>query len=63
MALHRTDTMRMEAVRIATRVKLSGKKAGDTPPSIIDIIKDAEVLNSYYRNGAVSTGDQKGTTA
>lgn len=52
MALHRTDTLRAESVRIATRLGLArAKHAATPPPTIAEICADADQLNAFLTRG------------
>lgn len=51
--------MRIEAVRVATRLRLHGKR--DIPPSVDEILGQAEKLNNYYRTGETGAEAEKET--
>lgn len=51
VGLHRTDTTRIESVRVATRLKLSVK--ADQAPTVEEIVTEAMKLDRYYRTGSL----------
>lgn len=63
MGLHRTDSTRIESVRIATRVKLAARSKEDPAPTIADILVDAKILDEFYRTGNTPTDNQQGASA